>query len=118
MKRLPAGPRGEKDITTGFEPVVGGSIPSEGTRIMSDPEIFIQILGWIGTTLVVGAYLLLVAFKKITEDSRVYQIMNFLGAIFLGINLFWQNSWPAFTLQAMWAIIAVVSLVRKTPNQQ
>ena len=27
------GPRGEMDIITGFEPVGGGSIPSEGTKL-------------------------------------------------------------------------------------
>ena len=82
-------------------------------------EQYIEVIGWVGTALVIGAYFLLVALKKETKDSLSYQVMNLVGALFLGVNLFWQHSWPAFTLQAIWASIAIVSLVRRgSPPRQ
>ena len=43
-------------------------------------EIFSQILGWIGTFLVVLAYFL-VSTKKIEATSKTYQFLNLFGAI-------------------------------------
>ena len=39
-------------------------------------SIFIEIIGWIGSTLVVVAYFLLVGFRKIDSKSFLYKIMN------------------------------------------
>ncbi len=77
-------------------------------------EILIQFIGWVGTFLIVFAYFLLVVLKKIDENSRVYQVMNLLGAIGVGINVFHYQVWSAFTLQLIWGIIAIVSLVKST----
>lgn len=76
-------------------------------------EILIQILGWAGTFLIVFAYFLLVMFKKIDEDSRLYQAMNLLGAIGVGINVFHQQAWPAVALQVIWGVIAIITLAKK-----
>lgn len=76
-------------------------------------EILIQILGWVGMFLIVFAYFLLVAFKKIDEDSRLYQAMNLLGAIGVGVNVFHQQAWPALALQIVWGIIAIITLAKK-----
>ena len=74
-------------------------------------EIFSQAVGWIGTFLVVLAYYL-VSTKKIDAGSKNYQYLNFFGAIGIGVNVFYQSAWPAFTLQIVWAMIAVISLLR------
>lgn len=58
------------------------------------------------------AYFLLVIFKKIDEDSKIYKIMNLFGAIGVGVNVFNQQAWPAFALQIIWGVIAIVSLVK------
>jgi len=76
-------------------------------------EIFFQIIGWVGMALVILAYFLLVSSEKITENSRIYQILNLLGAIGVGFNVFHQQAWPAFALQVTWGIIAVLSLIRR-----
>lgn len=75
-------------------------------------EFLSQIIGWVGTILVVLAYFLLIKSEKITEDSRLYQAMNLLGAICLGVNVYYQRAWPAFGLQIVWGIIAIFSLVK------
>lgn len=77
-------------------------------------ETVIQIAGWAGTFLIVFAYFLLVAFKKIDEHSKSYQVMNLFGAIGVGINVFYHQAYPAVALQVIWGIIAIISLL-KTP---
>ncbi len=75
-------------------------------------EIIIQSVGWVGTFLIVLAYFLLVRYKKITEDSRIYQAMNLFGAVGVGINVFYQRAWPVVALQVVWGIIAIVALAK------
>ncbi len=74
-------------------------------------EIFSQIVGWVGTLLVVLAYFL-VSNNKISAESKKYQLMNLFGAIGIGFNVFYQQAWPAFTLQIIWAIIAIFSIIK------
>ena len=74
-------------------------------------EIFSQIIGWVGTFLVVLAYYL-ISTRKIDASSHHYQLLNFFGAIGIGVNVFYQQAWPALTLQIIWAIIAILSLLR------
>lgn len=73
--------------------------------------IFPEILGWIGTLLIVVAYGLL-SFNKIEEDDRRYMALNFFGAIGVGFNVFTQHAWPAFALQIVWGLVALISLAK------
>lgn len=75
-------------------------------------ETLIQIVGWVGTFLIVLAYFL-VSYKKVDGSSKIYQGMNLLGAMGVGVNVFHQQAWPAVALQVVWGIIAIVALVRK-----
>ena len=74
-------------------------------------EIFSQIIGWIGTFLIVLAYFL-VSNNKISAKSKNYQLLNLFGAIGVGFNVFYQHAWPAVVLQAIWMIIAIFSLMK------
>lgn len=64
-------------------------------------EQYAQIIGWIGTVCIVGAYALVSA-KKVSGDSMTYQAVNLLGAIGVGVNVYYQAAWPAFALQVVW----------------
>lgn len=75
-------------------------------------KILIQVVGWIGTFLIVLAYFL-VSHKKIDSSNKYYQLMNFFGAIGIGINVFYQRAWAAVVLQIVWGIIAIFFLIRK-----
>ncbi|MDX1535546.1 MAG: hypothetical protein R3346_02185 [Candidatus Spechtbacterales bacterium] len=75
-------------------------------------EILTQTMGWIGTFLIVLAYYL-VSTKKVSGDSKKYQLINLLGAIGVGANVFYQEAWPALALQLVWGVIAIVSLSKK-----
>jgi hypothetical protein len=74
-------------------------------------ETLIEILGWIGTILILLAYFL-VSNKKVSGDSTVYQLMNLLGVIGVGVNVFHQRAWPAVALQVVWGIIAIFALIK------
>ncbi|OGY16542.1 MAG: hypothetical protein A2785_03045 [Candidatus Chisholmbacteria bacterium RIFCSPHIGHO2_01_FULL_49_18] len=74
-------------------------------------ETFAQIMGWIGAFLVVLAYFL-VSYKKVEGDSRIYQFMNLFGALGVGVNVFYQQAWPALAIQVVWGTIAIIALVK------
>ena len=74
-------------------------------------EIFAQVVGWIGAFLVVLAYFL-VSYKKVQGNSRIYQLMNLIGAVGVAINASYQEAWPPFAIQVVWFTIAVVSLIK------
>lgn len=76
-------------------------------------EIIIQTLGWIGTILIVVAYFL-VSRQYLSGQSKAYQLLNLFGAIGVGVNVFYQEAWPAVALQVVWGIIAIISLFRPT----
>ena len=72
--------------------------------------MFFDIIGWVGSGLVVLAYLLLSA-KKISA-GLMYQLLNLLGALFIAIGLFPKNAWFSFTLQVVWGIIAIGAIIK------
>ena len=74
-------------------------------------EFLIQTLGWLGTTLFILAYYM-VSTTKLAATGQTYQIINLVGAICLGINVFYQRAWPAFALEIIWGSIALFALVK------
>jgi hypothetical protein len=73
--------------------------------------MWFEIIGWIGTFLIVAAYFL-VSTKKIGSQSNLYQLFNLLGAIGIFVNVFRKGAWPAVALQVIWGIIAIISLFK------
>lgn len=80
-------------------------------------DIIIQIFGWVGTLLIVSAYFL-VSRKIVDAQSRAYQLMNLFGAIGVGMNVFYQEAWPALALQVIWGIIAILALISIRSSQK
>lgn len=76
-----------------------------------------SILGWIGMVLILTAYLL-ISIKKIKSDSYYYQILNLFGAIGIVISTLFTKSWPAMTLNIIWAIIAGFSIIKIMPKNK
>ena len=76
-------------------------------------DILIQTAGWAGTFLIVLAYFL-VSFKKIDSGKKAYQLMNLLGAIGVGVNVFYHQAWPALVMEIIWAGIAAIALINLT----
>ena len=74
-----------------------------------------DILGWIGAVMVVGAYALL-SMKKI-DSGKIYQAMNLVAGILIVIGLLPKNAWFSFALNAVWSVIALVSLIKIFSNK-
>jgi hypothetical protein len=73
--------------------------------------MFIEIIGWLGTGLILSAYFLLEA-NKLEETDKKYQLMNICGALFIGLNAFSKNAWPIVFLQIVWILIALAALIK------
>jgi len=69
-----------------------------------------DICGWIGAVLILLAYSLL-SLGKI-GNGKLYQTMNFLAALFMAIGLLPKNAWFSFSVQVVWAFVAVVALFK------
>lgn len=73
--------------------------------------MFFDICGWIGMLLVLVAYALLSANK--IKNGILYQVMNLLAGILMAIGLYPKSAWFSFSLQIIWSIIAIVSILKK-----
>lgn len=74
-------------------------------------ELFADIIGWIGSFLVVGAYALN-SYQVIKPTSAIYQWMNLLGGIFLTVNTVYYTAYPSTFINLVWIVVAVIALIR------
>jgi hypothetical protein len=72
--------------------------------------MFYDVIGWIGMILVLFAYILLSTNK--IKNGLTYQVINLLAGIFMAIGLYPKNAWFSFTLQVIWAIVAVIAIIK------
>jgi hypothetical protein len=73
------------------------------------PALLIDIVGWLGAGLILGAYALLTA-GKVDARSIVYQGMNVVGALGFIANGWWHGAMPSAVLNIIWAGIGMVAL--------
>ena len=78
-------------------------------------DIF-DIIGWNGMILVLLAYILLSTNK--IKNGMQYQFLNLAAAILMAIGLFPKNAWFSFVLQAIWGLIAVITIIRLKLKKQ
>jgi hypothetical protein len=76
---------------------------------MAMPGI-VDIIGWIGALLLLGAYWAGVQ-KHLKPEGRTYNILNALGSIFMGINVFANEAYPSVAVNAIWLAIALNALL-------
>ena len=72
----------------------------------------IEIIGWIGSVLIVGSYFLNIN-GKLKSSSPAYIISNLIGGIFFTINTFGHKAYPSVAVNIIWVIIAIAALVKK-----
>jgi hypothetical protein len=78
---------------------------------MTALEVFVEVAGWVGASLILGAYLLL-SVGKTTGQSPLYQGMNVVGAAGFIINGWWHGAVPSAALNVIWMMIGGVALWR------
>jgi hypothetical protein len=74
-------------------------------------KTFIELVGWVGAALILGAYGLISA-GKVQSRSPLYQWMNMLGAAGLIINSGWNGAIPSVGLNVVWFLIGFYGLAR------
>ncbi len=74
-------------------------------------EIFVEIIGWIASLLIVGAFALN-SFGKIASTSKKYQIANLIGGIFFIVNTIYHKAYPSAFVNVVWVMIAISALLK------
>lgn len=74
-------------------------------------ELAANIIGMIGTMLVVGTYFLL-QLEKLDSKGLAYNIWNLVGAILLLISLLVHFNLASFVIEIFWIAASLVGLVR------
>lgn len=74
--------------------------------------MIIEILGWIGSVLVIFAYALNIN-KMLSSDDTKYYLMNIIGSAFLIINTTYHHAIPSAMVNIIWVLIAIIALVKK-----
>jgi len=71
---------------------------------------FAVIIGVIGMIFLLTAFALNL-FKKVTQDSLIYNLFNIIGAGLLAYYAYALNSVPFLILEAIWILFAVYKLI-------
>lgn len=77
---------------------------------MDPVELVINVLGWAGMVLLVGAYALLTWGRL--RAGVLFQVMNLVGGLLLMLNTAYYGAWPSTALNLVWFVIGGVGLVR------
>ena len=73
--------------------------------------IIVEIVGWVGAVLVLGAYIL-VSIGRLSGGSALFQWMNALGAGFFVLNTWLHGAIPSMVLNIVWSAIGFAALWR------
>lgn len=78
-------------------------------------NLLIEILGWIGSILVVGAYFL--NFQgKLSVNAPAYIYANLVGAILLIVLTWHHRAFPSMAVNIVWVAVAIYAFFRKKPK--
>ncbi|MGH1438123.1 MAG: CBU_0592 family membrane protein [Lewinella sp.] len=80
-------------------------------------EILIETFGWLGSALLILAYLLN-SFNYLAAQSLWYQAMNFAGGGLLIINTIFLGAYPSSALNIVWVIIAGVNMLQASRKEK
>ena len=75
-------------------------------------KLAIEVIGWIGAVLILGAYALLSG-GKVSSDSLSYHLINIVGAAGFVVNSGWNGALPSAALNVVWIGIGVYGLMHR-----
>jgi len=70
-------------------------------------EIMFEAFGVLGIICLLGAFYINNKKRKIARRTKVYNGLNFVGAIILGIYAYLTGAWIFALLNLIWALIAL-----------
>ena len=72
----------------------------------------IEIIGWAGTILIVGAYFLNIN-GKIKSTAVPYILANLVGGILFSIYTYAHRTYPNLVVNIVWVFIAIAAIIKK-----
>jgi hypothetical protein len=78
---------------------------------MTAMVLMVEIVGWAGAVLVLGAYIL-VSTGRLSGESALFQWMNAVGAAAFVINTAWHGAIPSMVLNIIWSMVGFLALFR------
>jgi hypothetical protein len=75
-------------------------------------KLAVEVIGWAGAALILGAYALLSS-GRLTSESRTYQLMNIFGAVGFALNSGWNGAYPSAALNVVWMGIGIYAVRQK-----
>lgn len=79
-------------------------------------KLAVEVVGWVGAALILGAYALLSA-GKLRAESLTYQLMNIFGAAGFMVNSGWNGALPSAALNLIWMGIGIYALRQRRRPQ-
>jgi hypothetical protein len=80
-------------------------------------DLTIDILGWIGSLLLVTAYWLN-SKNLINAQTRAYQLLNIVGSLTLMINTFYYGAYPSSSVNIIWLLMGLYHITKIFKNKQ
>jgi hypothetical protein len=77
----------------------------------------VEILGWIGSVLIVGSYALNIT-GRLAATSKLYVLANIMGGLFFVVNTYFHQAYPSMFVNIVWVIIAIIMLNKKNKNKE
>jgi hypothetical protein len=74
-------------------------------------SVLVDVVGMMGTALVVGSYFLL-QLDRIDSRGLGYNLMNLVGAILLLVSLCFKFNLASFVIEVFWITASLVGLYR------
>lgn len=75
-----------------------------------------DFLGIIGVFLILTMYLA-IQMGKTDSASKMYSLLNALGAILILVSLYFQFNLSAVVIESFWLIISIYGLMKKSPDR-
>ena len=75
-------------------------------------NILVEIMGWIGSVLIVGSYALNIT-GRLEATHKLYVLANILGGLFFVVNTYFHQAYPSMFVNIIWVIIAIVMISKK-----
>ena len=80
-------------------------------------NVLVEIMGWIGSVLIVGSYALNIT-GRLEATHKLYVLANILGGLFFVVNTYFHQAYPSMFVNIVWVIIAIVMLSKKDKNKR
>jgi hypothetical protein len=85
--------------------------PCWPVNLVPDMKGIIDVIGWLGSILVLAAYGL-TSYQKLKTDSLAFTLLNFSGGIFLIIYSYYYAAFASTFINVVWVLVAIPALYK------